>query len=168
MSHRQKQVPQDNDPEELTETAQFLQNLRLKVFVGFIAALMMLYSFFGNIYRVPMQLEQLDKAVIEIKQTDERQTARLNDIEKVLAAKEDLFAEVIRTRARVEAIERMEASRTAMQQQIDRLEGVTKELTRLLDSTSTRLTELNANMTALKETTAETKKALENVTRRTP
>ena len=168
MSHRQKQVPQDNDPEELTETAQFLQNLRLKVFVGFIATLMMLYSFFGNIYRVPMQLEQLDKAVIEIKQTDERQTARLNDIEKVLAAKEDLFAEVVRTRARVEAIERMEASRIAMQQQIDRLEGVTKELTRLLDSTSTRLTELNANMTALKETTAETKKALENVTRRTP
>ncbi len=168
MSHRQKQVPQDNDPEELTETAQFLQDLRLKVFVGFIATLMMLYSFFGNIYRVPMQLEQLDKAVIEIKQTDERQTARLNDIEKVLAAKEDLFAEVVRTRARVEAIERMEASRIAMQQQIDRLEGVTKELTRLLDSTSTRLTELNANMTALKETTAETKKALENVTRRTP
>lgn len=168
MSHRQKQVPQDNNPEELTETAQFLQNLRLKVFVGFIATLMMLYSFFGNIYRIPMQLEQLDKAVVEIEQTDERQTARLNDIEKVLAAKEDLFAEVVRTRARVETIERMEASRMAMQQQIDRLEGVTKELTRLLDSTSTRLTELNANMTALKETTSETKKALENVMRKTP
>ena len=168
MPHRQKQVPPDNNQEELTETAQFLQNLRLKVFVGFIATLMMLYSFFGNIYRVPMQLEQLDKAVTEIEQIDERQTARLNDIEKALAAKEDLFAEVVRTRARVEAIERMEASRIAMQQQIDRLEGVTKELTRLLDSTSTRLTELNANMTALKETTVETKKALENVTRRTP
>lgn len=168
MPHRQKQAPQDNDPEELTETAQFLQNLRLKVFVGFIASLMMLYSFFGNIYRVPMQLEGLDKSVVEIKQVDEKQTARLNDIEKVLAAKEDLFAEVVRTRARVEVIERMEASRTAMQQQIDRLEGVTKDLTRLLDSTSSRLTELNANMTALKETTADTKKALENITRKAP
>lgn len=168
MSHRNKQVLQDNDAEELTETAQFLQNLRLKVFVGFIAALMMLYSFFGNIYRIPMQLEQIDKAVIEIKQVDERQTTRLNDIEKVLAAKEDLFSEVIRTRSRVETIERMEASRVAMQQQLDRLEGVTKELTRLLDNTSSRLTELNANMTALKETTADTKRALEDIKRKAP
>lgn len=168
MAHTQKQVLLDKDQEELTETAQFLQNLRLKVFVGFIASLMMLYSFFGNIYRVPMQMEQLDKAVVEIKQVDERQTSRLNDIEKVLAAKEDLFAEIVRTRARVETIERLEASRSSMQTQLDRLEGVTKELTILLANTSTRMTELNVNMTALKETTAETKRALEDIKRKTP
>lgn len=168
MPHHNKQVPQDNEPEDLTETAQFLQNLRLKVFVGSIAALMMLYSFFGNIYRIPMQLEQLDKSIIEIKLTDEKRTARLNDIEKVLAAKEDLFAEIIRTRSRVEAIERLESSRTAMQAQLDRLESVTKDLTILLASTTTRLTELNANMTALKETTVETKRALEDIKRKSP
>lgn len=168
MPSHNKQASQDNETEDLTETAQFLQNLRLKVFVGFIAALMMLYSFFGNIYRVPMQLELLDKAIVEIKMIDDRQTTRLNDIEKVLAAKEDLFAEIVRTRTRVETIERLEASRTAMQQQLDRLEGVTKELTKLLDSTSTRLTELNANMTALKETHADTKRALEDIKRKTP
>jgi hypothetical protein len=44
-----------------------------------------------------------------------------------------------------------------MQHQLDRLEGVTKDLTRLLDNTSSRLTGVNANMTALKETTADTK-----------
>ncbi|RTL07696.1 hypothetical protein EKK58_00720 [Candidatus Dependentiae bacterium] len=168
MPHHNKQVPQDNEPEDLTETARFLQNLRLKVFVGFTAALMMLYSFFGNIYRIPMQLEQLDKSIIEIKLTDEKRTARLNDIEKVLAAKEDLFAEIIRTRSRVEAIERLESSRTAMQAQLDRLESVTKDLTILLASTTTRLTELNANMTALKETTVETKRALEDIKRKSP
>ena len=168
MSHKPKQALQEEEQEDLTETAQFLNNLRLKVFVGFIAALMMLYSFFGNIYRVPLQLEQLEKDIVALKQVDERQVSRVNDIEKVLAAKEDLFAEVVRTRARVETIERLEASRSSMQVQLDRLEGVTKDLTKLLDSTSTRLTELNANMSALKETTLDTKKALEDIKRKAP
>lgn len=168
MSHKPKQAIQEEEQEDLTETAQFLNNLRLKVFVGFIAALMMLYSFFGNIYRVPLQLEQLEKDIVALKQVDERQVSRVNDIEKVLAAKEDLFAEVVRTRARVETIERLEASRSSMQVQLDRLEGVTKDLTKLLDSTSTRLTELNANMSALKETTLDTKKALEDIKRKAP
>lgn len=176
MPTRSKPAPSDEDPEDLTETAQFLQNLRLKVFVGFIATLMMLYSFFGSIYRIPLQMEQLEKEIVTLKQSDltelkqeqGKQNLRIYEIEKILASKEDLFNEVIRTRSRVEAIERLEASRIAMQQQLDRLELVTKELAGLLDKTSTRLTELNANMSALKEASVETKKALEDIKRKTP
>lgn len=166
LRDRYKQAPEETA--DLPETAQFLQNLRLKVFVGFVAALMMLYSFFGNIYRVPMQLEQHGSALVELKQNDEKHAERLSSMEKVFAAKEELFAEITRTRNRVEHLERLEANRVAMQQQMDRLEGVTKEITRLLDSTSIRLTELNAHMIALKETTADTKRALEDVKRKTP
>jgi chromosome segregation ATPase len=169
MSHRLKQAIQEEDHEmELSETAQFLNNLRLKFFVGFVSALMVLYSFFGNIYRVPMQLDQLEKDQAVMKASEERVINRVIELEKVLAAKEDLFGEIVRTRQRVEAIERLEASRIAMQQQLDRLEGVTKDVTRLLDNTSSRLTELNANMAALKETTADTKRALEDIKRKAP
>lgn len=153
---------------ELSETAQFLNKLRLKFFIGFVSALMVLYSFFGNIYRVPMQLDQLEKDQAVMKAADERTINRVIELEKVLAAKEDLFGEIVRTRQRVEAIERLEASRIAMQLQLDRLEGVTKDVTRLLDNTSSRLTELNANMAALKETTADTKRALEDIKRKAP
>ena len=119
-------VEEDEDLGELVDTAKFLNSLRLKVFIGFIGGLMLLYSFFGNIYRVPLQMEQHDRDIAAMKATDETLRNRVIDLEKTLAVKEALLSEIAQHRTRIEAIERADASRNSMQQQLDRLEGVTR------------------------------------------
>lgn len=164
MAHPQKNQPAASD--ELSETAQFLDNLRVKAMAGFITILMVLYSFFGSIYRIPTQMEQHGKEIVVLQTTSDKAVTRLIEIEKILAANSDTFTEVQRSRERIEAIEKREASRSTMQQQVDKLEEATRELAKLLDSTSLRLSELNINVGALKETTTETRRALEELKRK--
>jgi len=163
MGNQQKHQPSSD---ELNDADQFINELRLTAITTFIAALMLRYSFFGNIYRIPTQMEQHGKDITVLQTTSEKTITRVTEIEKILAAKDDVFAEVGRSKLRIEALERMEINRQNMQVQINNLEAVTKELAKLLDSTSLRLSELNINVSALKETAIETKRALEELKRK--
>lgn len=158
----------DKQPVELGEIAEFLNNLRTKAFVGFVTALMVLYSFFGNIYRIPMQLEIQHKDIATMEADIQSNVKRLNDVEKLLATKEELFLDISRQRVRIEALERTVTAQVSMQQQLDRLERVTGDLAKLLDSTATKLTELNITVGNIKEVTVENKRVLEEVKRRAP
>lgn len=161
MSHK-NQPP----PDELSDTTQFLENLRLRAMATFLGTLMLLYSFFGSIYRVPTQMEQQGKEIVTLQAMSDKTLTRVNELEKFLATKEDAFAEVARSRQRIETLEKIEAGRVSMQQQIDRLDSTSKELAKLLDNTSLRLSELNVTVTALKETVAETRRTLEDLKRK--
>ncbi len=158
--------PHPPSSEEPSDPTQLLDGLRLKVFAGFVGVLMLMYSFFGSIYRVPMQLEQQQKEIAAVFVINEKVNDRIVALERVIATKEDLFAEIVRSRARIEVLERAEASRVSMQQQLDRLETVTRELTKILDNTSARLTELSINVVTLKEAAVETRRAIEELKRK--
>lgn len=154
--------------DELEESSELLSVQRMRALAYFISGLMVVYSFFGNIYRVPMQIEQQAKEIVIMQKGIERNTFKLADIDKILASKESVFLEVQTTRTRVEAIERLLSAQAGIQQQLDRLDTTTKELAKLIDVSSTKITELNINVINLKDTAADTKRMLDDVKRKQP
>ena len=129
---------------------------------------MLFYSFFGNIYRVPMQLEQQGKDLAVVQAAGEKNTEKVISLERYLATKEDTLAEVGRSRARIESLERVIAAQGSMQQQLDRMDNTFKDLARILDSVGTKMTELHVTVQNLKETSVETRRMVDEVKRKQP
>lgn len=152
-----KQKHSDGDADTL------LSALRIKTVATFISALMVLYSFFGSIYRIPIQMEQHSKELMKLEATLEAINAKVTDVEKKVISKEEILLESIRTRTRVELLEKAEAGEVATQAQIERLTADWKELTHRIDTLSTQIAQLSANVVTLKETVAETHRSLDEL-----
>ena len=158
--------PKQRHTEETDTADTFLSAMRVKTVAVFISTLMVLYAFFGSIYRIPIQMEQHSKEILRIETTLESVNAKLIEVEKRVISKDEMLTEAVRTRARVDALEKAEVMQVATQGQITRLNSDWKEITQQLDSLSTQLSALGANVAMLKEAMTETRKAVDELKRK--
>lgn len=147
--------------EERADT-DLLTGMRLKAFGAFIGILMTLYSFFGSIYRMPMQLEMHTKELLTIQQNIEKQANKLSTLEMTIIGRSEIIAESVRTRQRVDLLEKQVVTHGLMQQQIIKVEEVTRELTRQLDLLNSHVLELNINANNLKDSVADMRRTLQD------
>lgn len=111
-------------------------------------------------------MEQHSKEILRIETTLESVNAKLIEVEKRVISKDEMLTEAVRTRARVDALEKAEVMQVATQGQITRLNSDWKEITQQLDSLSTQLSALGANVAMLKEAMTETRKAVDELKRK--
>ena len=161
-----KETPVEAPAEDLGEAAEFLNGLRKKALTTFIGTLMVLYSFFGNIYRIPMQIEQQGKEVGVLQTGRDVLDHRLSDLEKLAAARGVMLAEAAAVGSRVNKLEDASVTQGVLQSQVAALGDATKQLTKVLDTVGNKLTELSVNVTILKETNLETRRSIDELKRK--
>jgi len=162
MSQKRKAVENEHHeaPRDLVDV------LRLKATTLFVGLLMTVYSFFGSVYRIPVELEQQGKALTALTEKYEKVSLHVQDVERQLAVKEAAFSEITRNRSRIEAMEKVVSQQGNLQAELDRLALSTKEITKLLDLNAIKLVELSINVANLKESAAGTKQALDEIKRK--
>lgn len=179
-------APRTPHREEPDDTVDFLNNLRIKALAAFIGILMVLYSFFGSIYRVPVQLELHEKSIVASQAVFEKHVAdnlqqystlnssldkiedRLTELEKTVVGRTELLTEAGRTRGRVDTIEKTLAAQSVMQEQLAYLRDTTKILTQQFDALSIKLTELTVHINNIKEAEVETRRLLDENRKKQP
>ena len=166
MPRRLKEKEEVPDSEELSEAADYIGLLRKKSLAVVLGALMTLYSFFGAIYRIPVALDQHTEKIAAVEGAVKADGGRITDLEKQGVVTTYDLAEALRTKARVDTLEKAMAGSAVMQLQIQRLEEATKELTKAVDLLGNRLVELNGSVTTLKDTNVETRRAIEELKRK--